>query len=367
MIAVYGAAGAIGRRVAALLVDGGYALRLVGRDRARLVAAADELGLDPDVVRAAPIHDAAALAAAFAGAAVVIGGAGPFGRVGAPVAAAALAAGAHYLDVAAEPAFVRALYEEHESAARRAGRCLVSGVGVVGALGDWAAHWAAATVAGAAAEGARIADDDPLDTVAIGYTFDGARFAAGMGRSLVAALAAPALGWRGGRWDEIRPGARTRSFDFGALGPRTASELPTVEAITVPRHTAARRVDTYVAPTGQPWVDRAIGAAAPLFRLVPGLAATVDALADPRRSPDEAAHAASRFAIVAEARRGDHAARVTIAGADVYATTAALCAQLARGLAGGALDGAGVLAPSQLIAGERALAIATDLTITTSF
>jgi len=372
MIAIYGGSGTLGRRIAARLVDTGDAVVLVGRDRARLEATAAALQLDD--VRVAAVHDAAALAAAFADATVVIGCAGPLHRVGAPVAAAALAVGAHYLDVATEPAFVRQLYEEHESAARRDGRCVVSGLGALGALGDWAAHWAAtALTAGdpAVGPGERIADDDPLDAIAIGYTFDGVRVAAGLGRSLVAALTGPTVTWRGGRWDEIAAGVRGRTFDFGALGPRRARELPTIEAITVPRHIAARRVETFVAPTGSVWIDRAIGAAAPLLRWLPGLAATALAIADQGPpsddTDDERAHASSRFALVAEARRADSAARVTIVGHDVYATAATVCAQLARALASGALDRAGVLAPSQLLAGARALGVMTDLDITTSF
>ena len=371
MIAIYGGAGTLGRRIAARLADAGYPIVLVGRDRARLDAVA--AALDDGEVRVAPIHDAAALAAGFADATVVIGCAGPFHRVGAPIAAAALAAGGHYLDVATEPDFVRRLYEEHESAARRRGRVVVRGLGAIGALGDWAAHWAATALASGDPPpllGGRIADDEPLDTIAIGYTFDGARVAAGLGRSLVAALTGPTVAWRAGRWDEIRAG-RGRGFDFGALGVRRARELPTIESITVPRHNAARRIETFVAPTGSPWVDRAIGAAAPLLRWLPGLAATVDALADQgpptAADDDEAAHAASRFAVVAEVQRGVDLARVTIAGADLYATAAAVCAQLARALANGALDGSGVLAPSQLVAGKRALGAMADLAITTSF
>lgn len=365
MIAVYGP-GTLGRRIAARLADVGAPVALVGRDRARLDAVAAELELAE--VRVAPIHDRAALLAAFADATVVIGCAGPFARVGGPVAAAALAAGAHHLDVATEPAFARMLYEEHESEARRAGRCLVSGVGVVGALGDWAAHWAAAAIARDDEPGARLAEDDPLDEVRLAYTFDGARLAAGLGRSLVAALTAPTVAWRGGRWDDIAAGVRARDFDFGALGTRRARELPTLEAITVPRHVAVRRIETYVAPTGSPWIDRALGAAAPLLRWLPGLAATVDAIADQGpAAPDDDAHAASRFAIVVEARRAGASARIAIAGHDLYATSAAVCAQVARALAGGVVDGAGVLAPSQLLSGERALGMMTDVTVTTSF
>ncbi|MBK9031988.1 MAG: saccharopine dehydrogenase NADP-binding domain-containing protein [Myxococcales bacterium] len=358
MIVIYGASGAIGHRIAAALVDRGAEVRLAGRDRVRLLGVADELGLVPADVCAAPIHDPAALARAFADATCVVSAAGPYGRVGAAVAAAALAADAHYLDLAIEPGFVRTLYEEHESEARRRARCVVSGLGTLGALGDWAADAAAGALPAAPD------DDAPLDEIEIAYAFDGARFATGMARSLVATLAGPALAWRRGRWDQIDPTSRGRTIDFGELGARRARALATTEAVTVPRRWAVRQLDTFVAPTGAPWLDRAIGAAAPLLRWLPGAAATVEALIDPGRAPADAADAAARFAVVARARRGDAQATVAVSGADVYATSAAIVSRLAHALATGALDGGGVLTPSQLLAGERALGATPDLVIT---
>ena len=110
MIVVYGASGTIGLRVVADLLEHGADVRLAGRDRPRLVAAADQVGLAPDDVVVAPVHDPAALARAFADATCVVSAAGPYGPIGAAVAAAALAADAHYLDLAGEPGFVRAMY-----------------------------------------------------------------------------------------------------------------------------------------------------------------------------------------------------------------------------------------------------------------
>lgn len=354
MIAVYGASGTVGRRIAAALVDRGAPVRLLGRDRPRLVATADELGLAPDDARAAPIHDGAALAEALTGCTAVIGAAGPYARVGLPLAAAALAAELHYLDVAVEPAFVRALYEEHESAARRTGRCMVSAVGGVGALGDWAADWAAAALTD---------DGDAALAIDVAYTFDGAALAPGMARSLVAALAAPAPRWQRGRWDDVAATARGQSFGFGALGTRRARPLATVEAITVPRRHRVERVDTFVAPTGAPWLDRALGAAAPVLRWLPGAAATVDALIDPARAPTDEQLAAARFAVTATAHGRRARATVTAVGRDLYATTAAIAARLAHGLATGILDGVGVVSPAELVSGERALGAVDELAV----
>ena len=57
---------------------------------------------------------------------------GPFARWGAPAAAAATTAGAHYLDSTGEPAFIREVFERYGPAAEQAG------IGMLTALGyDW--------------------------------------------------------------------------------------------------------------------------------------------------------------------------------------------------------------------------------------
>jgi hypothetical protein len=183
-----------------------------------------------------------------------------------------------------------------------------------------------------------------------------------MTRSLVAALTGPSLAWRRGRWIEVPLAARGRDFAFGALGTRRARALATSEAITVPRKWQVDAVDTWVAPTGGPWIDRAIGVAAPLLRWLPGAGATASAMADTGRARDEPA--SSRFAVVATAIAGDRTATVTVDGSELYATTAALIARLAHALATGVLDGRGAMTPSELVSGERALSALPDLTIT---
>ncbi|SDG39451.1 saccharopine dehydrogenase NADP-binding domain-containing protein [Pseudonocardia oroxyli] len=92
-----GAYGHTGRFVVAELRRRGIEPVVSGRDATRLAATGYE-------ARPAATDDPAALAAAFAGADVVINVAGPFLDTAVPVAAAAVRAGAHYLDVSAEQA-----------------------------------------------------------------------------------------------------------------------------------------------------------------------------------------------------------------------------------------------------------------------
>ena len=139
-IVVYGATGLVGGRVCTALDAVDEPFVAVGRRRpaleklARLVGATDW--------RVAELqHDE--LVAAFNGAAVVVNCAGPLAEVGEPVLQAALAADAHYVDLGGDQAAMHAIYERHDSAARKAGRVVVPGCGLNCAIGDWAAAWAA--------------------------------------------------------------------------------------------------------------------------------------------------------------------------------------------------------------------------------
>ena len=382
-IAVYGASGTTGALVAAELARRGHRLRLVGRDRARLHGVVEALAGDrhpaPEVA-VAPAHDHAALAHAFAGCDVVVACAGPFTRIGGEVVAATLDAGAHYLDVCAEQAFLRACFEEHESAARHRGLVVVNGVGFEGALGDWAARWAAAALCGVTDEDApvahapveRLAGDRPLDELVVAYGLDGFVPTPGTQRALLASVTGPGVVWTAGRWDPARPGARRRELNFGpALGSRTARSFPSGEIITVPRHVAVRRVETFVALGGPRWLTTGLGLAAPLFAFARGpLPAILEGLADPHAVPDPVRRSAARFAVVAQARRGFERTQVTITGHDVYAVTAYLAATAAARLAVRGDGPCGVLAPSEVFpaaASLDALDAYGELTVTTSF
>src|SRR5882757_2245463 len=139
-IVVYGATGLVGGRVCGDLDDAGVAFAVAGRDRGALDKLAGVVAAA--AVRVAEVDQPAALAGAFEGAKVVVNAAGPFE----PVLAAALAVGAHYVDLGGDQAFLHAMYERHESTARRAGVACVPGCALNCAIGDWAASWAAEQV-----------------------------------------------------------------------------------------------------------------------------------------------------------------------------------------------------------------------------
>ncbi len=381
---MFGATGVVGRRLCeALAADpGGGPLRLVGRRRDALAELARALprpaGAAGGVeIAPAALGDPAALAAAFAGARVVVNAAGPLRDTAEPVLAAALTAGAHYVDVGGEQAVLRALYERCESAVRRAGLVALPGAGVDAALGDLAAAWAAEQLAGAgdgdpgdavrSAPAARRAEDRPLDDIAVAYAFDDLALSAGSQRALFGAIGERALVWWRDRWEPGRAGDHRAINPGPALGgERDAVGYPGGAVITIPRHVAAQRVATYVSAGRRPAAATALRVLARAVALLPRAAGDVLA---PYTAPD-ADYGATRLAVVAVVRRGFASTQVVVHGRDLYRTTAAIAAWSARRLAERGPGPIGMRAPGELFRAEpalRAIARAADLTIEPSF
>jgi len=380
-IAVIGAGGLVGRQIVAALAAAGVEVVAAGRHAERLLAAT---GAAPERVMVADAQDRAALARAFAGARVVVNAAGPLRDTAAPVLTAALAAGAHYVDVGGEQAVLRELYERHESTARRAGLVALPGAGLDCMIGDLAAAWAAAHLVDAHAEGEgdgdrdsgdvaraapapRVGEDAPLDELAVTYVLDELALSPTAQRAWLGAAFARPLVWRRDRWEPGRPGEGHRVNAGPALGgERAAVGHAGGDAITLPRHVAAARVATYVSTTRSAGAMSALRLLARALPHVPRAAADLlVAYADPA-----ADYGRTGFAIVAQARRGFEAAQVVVRGADVHRTTALAVAWAARRLAlreGGPL---GMRAPGELWRAEpalRELAAAAALAIEPSF
>jgi short subunit dehydrogenase-like uncharacterized protein len=376
MIVIYGASGTTGELVARELVGRGLEVVLAGRDRARLARLAENLsGLE---IRPAQVHDTAEMAAAVRGARVVVSCAGPFLLVGGPVLRAAIDAGAHYLDISGEQAFLRDAYEQCDSRARRAGISAVPGFGWEVAIGDWAASRAAVLARARAASDVDVDADpavEPLDEIAIGYALSRVRASPGTWQSVVGALSAPACVWNEDRWEPATPLSRTRRLSYPPpFGEREGLLWPSGEVVTVPRHVAARRVESYMTVgdgrlPGLGAAARLAGLLGPLLSVAAAspLGALARARAGAAPPPDEDARRHIEFALVAEAALRFRRARVSVGGTDPYALSARIAALgVERLLAGGrgrsndspaeAPPPAGVLAPSQLADPEASLA-----------
>ncbi len=358
MIVVYGATGTTGTLVAEELYRRGFEVVLAGRDRGRLSGLAEKLGGLP--IRQAQVHDAGGMAAALDGASLVVSCAGPFLVVGEPILRAAIAAGAHYLDVAGEQAFMREAYERYDSRARKAGVTAVPGFAFEVALGDWAAGRAAALVRASAGAG----DDESIEEVSVGYAISRFRPSASAVQSAIGTLARPGVVWQEDRWEPAAPGSRARTFAFPPpFGTREAVRFPSGEVVTVPRHVAVQRVETYLAwGDGSPMARIAARAAGLVGPLLPVLAASplgalVRARAGAAPPPDAAERSASRFAIVAEASHRFHRSRVSLSGSDLYGISVSIVAEGVAHLMGAAArPPSGVLAPSELMDPAEALA-----------
>ncbi|MBC7563177.1 MAG: saccharopine dehydrogenase NADP-binding domain-containing protein [Gemmatimonadaceae bacterium] len=125
MLLIYGANGYTGQLIVAECVRRGMRPILSARRAASLASLAAMYGLE---TRIATLDDPASLAAALSGVTVVLHAAGPFFRTSAPMVAACLANGAHYLDITGEIVVFEACRAGH-AAAKAAGVIVMPGVG----------------------------------------------------------------------------------------------------------------------------------------------------------------------------------------------------------------------------------------------
>ncbi len=113
---IYGATGYTGRLVTSEARKLGLRPVLCGRDRSKVAALADRLGLE---YRVAPLTDAERLHEALRGIRVVLHAAGPFAQTAHPMVDACLRCKAHYLDITGEVAVIEALARRHATARDR--------------------------------------------------------------------------------------------------------------------------------------------------------------------------------------------------------------------------------------------------------
>lgn len=122
---IYGATGYTGRLVAEQAKRESLTPVLAGRDRDSLDAVGREFGLS---TRVFSLDDLDAVPRALQNVAVMAHCAGPFSATSAPMRAACLRAGCHYVDITGEVAVFEAAHAE-DAAAREAGIVMCPGVG----------------------------------------------------------------------------------------------------------------------------------------------------------------------------------------------------------------------------------------------
>jgi hypothetical protein len=170
-IVLYGATGYIGGLTAQAMVAAGARPVLAGRDQGRLNALAARLSQAGDGIAletaVAGIESPEPLRRLLEAGDVLVSTAGPFMKVGRPAVAAAVDAGAVYLDSSGEPPFIRQVFEEFGPRAERTGAVLLTAFGydyvpgnLAGALALQAAGPAATRVRGGLLRAAQAAARD---------------------------------------------------------------------------------------------------------------------------------------------------------------------------------------------------------------
>jgi short subunit dehydrogenase-like uncharacterized protein len=319
-LAVLGATGYAGGLVVEQARALGLPVRLVGRRREALEA----IARPGEEVRVADLRHEAELIDAFDGAFAVASTAGPFLDNGTRPVAAAIAVGAHYVDVAVEQAFARVLYEGFDESAEERGVTVLPSFGLGYAVGDLAARLAAESL------------PEPLDELDVAYGSKGLSTSPGTRRTAAGVMRQEQVVWRDGLVPS-RFGKTTRRVRFPG-GERGAVEFAGVEPLSVPRHTRVHEVRSYVA------APRVLALAGPFAALGAPLARLAGSVGRP---PSAEQRKKWRWIAVAEARSREQGRRATLRGADVYGLTALLVARAAEALRAGEARGPGALAPAQ--------------------
>lgn len=310
VIAVYGATGYTGKQVLAELRQHGLVPVLVGRDRSRLEAAAEG-----DQVRVATLDDPSALRRGLQGAKAVINCAGPFELSAEPVASAAIANGAHYLDFTAEQAPVIALCERLDETAKEAGVAVVPAAGFYGGLGDLLASLTADGLSSSSVE------------VTLAYAVQNWLLTE-QSRATAAIMAGRRWVRRDGEVQFMTGEPRYGSFAYPEpLGVQPVMEdYPLPETVTVSRHLGARTVRLVMTAST---LREVFGPDAP----------------SPGRVSDQE-RADSRFTVVAVVSDRELERRTVATGRDIYGITAPMVVGAARALL--STRQSGVLAVSQV-------------------
>ncbi len=239
---IYGANGYTGELISRAAVAAGLAPVLAGRSAGPVGALAAELGCE---ARVFTLEDPATVAAALAGADVVLHCAGPFSATAAPMIDGCLAAGAHYLDITGEVA-VFELAASLDDRARAAGIVLCPGAGF---------------------------DVVPTDCVALSLSlalpdathlslgFDSrSALSRGTASTTVESLGHGSLVREDGALRPIPIGSRLRRIDFGA-GEKLATAIPWGDVSTAFHTTGIPNIEVYVpvspkAAARLRWLDR---------------------------------------------------------------------------------------------------------------
>ena len=306
-LVVYGATGATGHRIAEQAAAAGIPVIAVGRRPDALAA----LGVPTRVATL----DRRELDAAVAGASVVVSCAGPYTHFGAPVLAAAIRAGASYVDCTGEPRWVQRIIDEFEASAIEAGVAVVPSLGL-GVATDITAGMASALVGG----------DDAVRRLTCAVRIVGMRPSLATVRSTVELVAGGAPVVDNGTVSWKLAGRHTHRFATGR-----GALFATPDALVLARAYPHARIECHTQPAA---MGIGLAAAGALWRFPGTLTATRAALARSKGPSRHAGGGTSQVTVEAEGHTGIR----TLTGDvdDVYEITAAGAFAVAVALLAGA-------------------------------
>jgi hypothetical protein len=312
-VTVFGAYGRTGRFVVSELRARGWAPILSGRDAEKLnqVAAAHP-GLE---VRPATIESPLSLDRALAGARAVINCAGPFLDTASALIEAALRAQIHYLDVTAEQAAVRAVFERFSERARERAITLIPAMAFYGGLGDLLGTCA-------------IGDWATSDEILIAVALDSWRPTLGTRRT-GERNTFPRVVFTGNRLETIANPPPRRTWNFPPpFGTQEVVAHSFSEIITISHHLRVPEIHAFM-------------------NLAP-VRDVSDSATPPPTASDESGRSSQIFLVDVIARRGEEQRRAGASGRDIYAVTAPLVVEAAQRLVAGRVGATGVVAPGEV-------------------
>ncbi len=331
-VAVYGSTGHTGRFVASELERRGVVVRRIAR-RPLTESGSDKDGHSGPWASAS-CDDPDALDRALEGTDAVINCAGPFLDTAPAVVEAALRAGAHYLDIAAEQRSVRSTLATYGSEATDRGIVVLPAMAFYGGLADLlASHICAALPV--------------IDEILIGVALDNWHPTTGTRRTGERNTARRAV-VSGGRLTPL-PSAPTKGCwrfpqPFGEL---PVASVPLSEIITISRHIPASRIESFMneAPLNDLRKDDT----------------------PPPTSVDSSGRSNQRFVMDVYASGGGLSRRIAASGQDIYAVTAPLVVEACIRLVSDRNRSGGAFAPAELFDPSKFLAaLSSDIRVTSS-
>lgn len=286
---IYGATGYTGKLIAEQAVRLGMRPILAGRSSS-IHAIADSLGLSS--AKVFDLSDADAVQAALQGIQLVLHCAGPFSATAAPMMAACLAVGCHYLDITGEIAVFEAAFLLHEQAKQK-GIIVCPGVGFDVVPTDCLA--------------AALHDAIP-DATHLTLGFDSrSGMSPGTAKTAIEGFGAGGLIRRDGDITQVALAYDIQTIDFG-FGPKTAMTIPWGDVSTAFRSTGIPNIACYMAcPPKLATMTRRLNLVRPLLKLQLVQALMKWNVDRKVRGPSEATRAKLQTAVWGEVRnaKGD--------------------------------------------------------------